>query len=217
MLVSASILTCDFTRLNEEIAFIEAAGADRIHLDVMDGVFVSNLTFGPPIIEGIRKLTRLPLDAHLMLAYPHTMLEKFAEAGVDSITIHVESQSPVADTLAKIRSLGKKAGISLSPETPASAVFPYLPLVDLVLLMTVEPGAGGQPHQPEPLQKAGLIRRQAQQMGLSVEIQADGGISDLNAANVAAAGVDVAIVGSALFQSQDPRRLVENIQAIMVG
>lgn len=217
MLVSASILTCDFTRLKEEIAFVEDSGADRIHLDVMDGVFVNNLTFGPPVIEGIRKLTDLPLDAHLMLAYPHTMLEKFVEAGVDSITIHTESQSPVAETLANIRSFGKKAGICLNPDTPASAIFPYLHLVDIVLLMTVQPGAGGQPHQPEPLQKAGLIRRQAQQMGLSIEIQADGGISDVNAASVAAAGVDVAIVGSALFQLQHPRGMVENIHAISAG
>ena len=214
MQISPSILTCDFAHLEDEIRFVENAGADMVHLDVMDGVFVPNLSFGPPVIERIRPLTSLFFDVHLMMEYPDRLVPAFAKAGADLINFHIESSSPVAETIAQIKALGKKAGLTLKPKTPAEAVFPYLDDLDMVLVMTVEPGFGGQKFMADQMPKVAAIRREIERRGLSVDIQVDGGISSATAPEAAAAGATIAVVGSALFNAEDPAAVVETIHAL---
>ena len=151
MKVSPSILTCDYAHLDREMAFVEKTGADMVHLDVMDGVFVPNLSFGPPVIARLRHLTALPFDVHLMMRYPHRLVGAFADAGADLINFHLESDSPIGETLDDIRARGKKTALTLKPATPAEAVFPYLDRLDMVLVMTVEPGFGGQAFMADML------------------------------------------------------------------
>lgn len=214
MKVSPSILTCDFARLADEIAFVEDAGADLIHLDVMDGVFVPNLSFGPPVIERLRPLTGLPFDVHLMMQYPDRLVDAFAAAGADILNIHLESGSPIVPTLQRIRTLGMTPALTLKPATPAEEVFPYLDLVGLVLVMTVEPGFGGQKFMEDMLPKIEAIRKETDRRGLEVEIEADGGINAGTAAQIAAAGATVAVVGSALFNAPDAQALTRQIQSL---
>ena len=213
MKVSPSILTCDFARLGEEASFVERSGADGLHLDVMDGVFVPNLSFGPPIIQRLRPVTPLFFDVHLMMEYPDRLLDAFADAGADSLNLHVECRSPLEPSLRHIRQRGLKSGLTLKPGTPAEAVFPYLPLVDMVLIMTVEPGFGGQKFMADMLPKVSAVRDEARRRGLSPEIQVDGGINRDNAADAARAGATCAVVGSALFGASDPAELVRYIQS----
>lgn len=214
MKVSPSILTCDFSRLAEEIAFVERAGADMVHLDVMDGVFVPNLSFGPPVIKRLRPLTKLTFDVHLMMQYPDRLIEAFADAGADIINFHVECGSPVGATLGHIRSLGKTAGLTVKPATPAEAVFPWLDQAGLILVMTVEPGFGGQSFMENMMPKVSEIRREIDRRNLSVQLQVDGGINAQTAVIAARAGADVAVVGNALFTAADARALTGQIQAI---
>jgi len=207
MKLSPSILTCDFAHLDRELRFVEEAGADMVHLDVMDGVFVPNLTFGPPVIARMRPLTELPFDVHLMMEYPGRLIDAFAKAGADLINFHIECASPIQETLDHIRSLGKQCALTLKPGTPAEAVFPYLDQLDMVLVMTVEPGFGGQSFMADMLPKIAAIRAEATRIGHPVDIQVDGGIADKTAPLVATAGATVAVVGSALFNAADPKAL----------
>ncbi|MBI4357865.1 MAG: ribulose-phosphate 3-epimerase [Candidatus Omnitrophica bacterium] len=206
-LIAPSILSADFSRLAEEISEVDQAGCDWIHIDVMDGHFVPNLTLGPPVIQWIRKATRLPLDVHLMIEEPIRHLEAFREAGADWITVHVEASKDVSATLKKIRHLGAKPGLSLRPKTSVSIVEPYLGLVDLVLVMTVEPGFGGQEFMPEMLEKVGALRPR-----FSGLISVDGGINLETAQNAAQKGADVFVAGSAIFKEANRKEVIQKLR-----
>lgn len=214
MKVSPSILTCDFAHAADEVRFVADSGADMVHLDVMDGVFVPNLSFGPPVIAALRPHTDLFFDVHLMMTQPRRLIPAFAKAGADLINIHLECDDPIRETLEDIRSLGKQAAVTLKPATPAEEAFPYLDLVDMVLVMTVEPGFGGQSFMEDMMPKVTALRQEIDRRGLSVSIQVDGGIGAATAPIAAAAGADVAVMGSAVFNAADPRALVAAVQAL---
>lgn len=201
--ISPSVLACDFAKLGQEVAEIEKGGADMAHLDVMDGMFVTNMSFGFPIIESLRKVSGIVFDVHLMIAAPERYVERFADAGADIITFHYEAASDSAALLKKIRALGKKAAISVKPGTPIDVVYPLLPLCDMVLVMTVEPGYGGQALIPACLDKVKALRAEIERRGLSVDIQVDGGINEKNAKDAIAAGANVLVAGSAVFRAAD--------------
>ncbi len=217
MLVSPSVLTCDFAHFGDEMDFVKQSGADLVHLDVMDGVFVPNLSFGPPVIERIRPVSDMFFDVHLMMQYPHRLIDAFAKAGADLINFHVESDSPIEETIAAIRRNGKKVGLTIKPKTPASAVFPYLDKIDMVLVMTVEPGFGGQKFMEDMMPKLTELRNEIDRRGLSVCLQVDGGISAQTAPIAAKAGADIAVVGSALFNAPDAAALVNEIHTLHIS
>ncbi len=215
-LIAPSILSADFSRLKEEIESVEAAGADWIHIDVMDGMFVPNITIGIPIVKSARKVTKLPLDVHLMIVDPARYIEDFAKAGADIITIHAEGTVHTDRTLNLIRSLGKKAGISINPGTSLSTIEEVLGLVDLVLIMSVNPGFGGQKFIPYNIDKVKRLRQTLRDRGLEeVLIEIDGGITEDNIADVAKAGVDVFVCGSAVFGAEDYGRVIGNMKSIL--
>jgi ribulose-phosphate 3-epimerase len=197
ILIAPSILSADFARLADEVRAVDAAGADWIHVDVMDGHFVPNITVGPGVVKAIRPHTRKPLDVHLMIAPADPYLAAFAEAGADRITVHVEAETDIGKTLIAIRALGKKAGVTLKPGTPIAAIANLLDLVDLVLVMSVEPGFGGQPFMPAALGRIAAVRALLGQRNALIEV--DGGITPQNAASVARAGASVLVAGSAIF------------------
>jgi ribulose-phosphate 3-epimerase len=197
ILIVPSILSADFARLADEVRAVDAAGADWIHVDVMDGHFVPNITVGPGVVKAIRPHTRKPLDVHLMIAPADPYLAAFAEAGADRITVHVEAETDIGKTLIGIRALGKKAGVTLKPGTPIAAIANLLDLVDLVLVMSVEPGFGGQPFMPAALGRIAAVRALLGQRNALIEV--DGGITPQNAASVARAGASVLVAGSAIF------------------
>lgn len=200
-ILAPSILSADFTRLGEQIAECEAAGADWIHIDVMDGHFVPNLTMGPFIVEACRRATALPLDVHLMIESPERLLEAFAEAGADHLTVHVETCPELEDTLQRIRSFGCQAGVTLNPDTPASALLPALPWVDVVLVMTVHPGYSGQAFMPEMVPKVAEVRRMldASPSTRHTWLEVDGGISVGTLPAVRKAGADAFVAAHAVF------------------
>ena len=214
MIISPSLLAADFSRLAEEVKRVEEAGVEMLHLDVMDGAFVPNISFGAPVIAPLRPHSKLFFDVHLMIEKPERYIADFKKAGADGITIHVESTENPAKVLEDIRALGAKPAISISPDTPAEAIFPYLHLVDMVLVMTVYPGFGGQKLIREALTKATVLKNKIKELGLDVLVEADGGIGAANLADVLAAGVDVVVAGSAVFGAADPALAVAAMREV---
>jgi ribulose-phosphate 3-epimerase len=204
--IAPSILSADFANLGAEVRRVEKANADWVHVDVMDGVFVPNITIGPGVVKSIRAHTRLPLDVHLMIVRPENFVEAFAKAGADLITIHLEASESIKETLLRIRELGKGAGISINPSTPFERVRPFLEHVDLLLIMTVNPGFGGQPFMPECLHKIRQAREYIDSHNLKTEIEVDGGINAKTGRSSVGAGASVLAAGNALFGAPDMRK-----------
>ncbi len=199
-ILAPSILAADFWRLGEQIRELEKSGVIYLHIDVMDGLFVPSISYGMPVITSLRKRTQMFFDVHLMVQEPERYVKTFADCGADMINFHVEATERVEETIAAIRSCGRKAGITIKPATPARAVEPYLDLVDMVLVMTVEPGFGGQRLMPECVDKVREVRRMAESRGLHLDIEVDGGITAENVAEVMRAGANVVAAGSQVFQ-----------------
>ena len=210
--IAPSILSSDFSKLGEVLEELNQSGAEMVHVDVMDGHFVPNITFGPPVIKKIRKYSDLPFDVHLMIAPVHKYIKDFADAGADIITVHPEATDNLLQTIELIKSLGKKAGVSLNPNTSLDSIFPFLHLIDLTLIMSVNPGFGGQKFMPEVLSKVKILRQKIDEENLKVEIEIDGGI-DFDTGKLAKeAGVDILVSGTTLFAGNDD--LKKNIKKL---
>ena len=214
--ISPSILSADFSKLGTEIKDLEKANADLIHIDVMDGHFVPNITIGPEVISKLRKHTSLPFDVHLMICPVHNFIKEFAEAGADIITIHPEATNNLVESIKKIKSYNKKAGISLNPKTSVEKVLPVLNLIDLVLIMSVNPGFGGQKFMKETLEKVKILRKEIDSKKLKVQIEIDGGINFENSKMAIDAGVDILVSGTTIFK-ENGGNLKKNIQLLKTG
>jgi ribulose-phosphate 3-epimerase len=212
--IAPSLLSADFSRLKEEIAEVEHVGADWLHIDVMDGHFVPNLTFGPIVVDAIRPHTSLPLDVHLMIEHPDRYIEAFAKSGADLITVHQEVCPHLHRTVNLIKEFGIKCGVAINPATPVSTIESIIPDVDLILLMTVNPGFGGQSFIPSVLQKISELRAKLDQHGYQdIEIEVDGGIGVGTAQEVVKSGATVLVAGSAIFGKEDRHKAIQAIQA----
>jgi ribulose-phosphate 3-epimerase len=210
--IAPSILSADFGRLAEEVRAVEAAGADWIHVDVMDGRFVPNITIGPLVVEAVRKVTRLPIDAHLMIVEPERYVDAFAKAGANLISVHAEVSPHLHRTIQAIRAAGARPAVALNPSTPLDGLEYVLGDVDMVLLMTVNPGFGGQGYIPAVTEKVRRLRRMADERGQELEIQVDGGIKPATVGVVAQAGANVFVAGTAVFGAKDYRAAVKDIR-----
>ena len=211
--IAPSILAADFARLGEEIAAVEAAGADLLHVDVMDGHFVPNLTIGPPVVKAVKAVTKLPLDVHLMVEQPDALLPDFIDAGSDNLTVHVEACRHLHRTIQSIKDAGVRASVVLNPATSLHALDEILPEVDMVLLMSVNPGFGGQRFLPATLDKIRSLRAQIAERRLPVAIEVDGGVKADNAAEICAAGADVLVAGTAIFGQPDYGAAIRALRA----
>ncbi len=210
--IAPSILSADFARLGEEIAAVERGGAGVIHVDVMDGHFVPNITVGLPVVKAVRRATGLPVDAHLMITEPGRYAEQFVEAGASMVSVHVEADPHLHRTLDAIRRKGALAGVAINPATPLVALEEALPYADYVLLMSVNPGFGGQKFIPTSLDKLRRLRRMITERGSSARIEIDGGIDRQNIAEIAAAGAEIIVAGSAVFNESDPAGAVRTLR-----
>jgi ribulose-phosphate 3-epimerase len=213
-LIAPSILSADFSRLGKEVQAVSAAGADVIHVDVMDGHFVPNITIGPLVVKAVRRVTELPLDVHLMIENPDRYLEAFAEAGADWLTVHVEGDHHLHRTIHRIKELGMKAGVVLNPATPLTMVEPILEDVDLVMIMSVNPGFGGQSFIPSALSRIRQLKEMIDLRGLQTSIEVDGGISPETLPQVVAAGANIFVAGSAIFGQPDYAGVIGAMRAL---
>lgn len=214
MQIAPSFLSCDFSKLGEELVRMDKAKADMIHLDVMDGHFVPNITFGAPVIKWARPYTSLPFDVHLMISEPHKYIKDFAQAGADIITFHVEADSNISETINMISDFGVKPGLVIKPNTPANAVFDYLDKVYMILVMTVEPGFGGQSFMADMLPKVKEIKDYAKSIGREILVEADGGINAETIAECAKAGVDISVSGTGVFKAPDAAEAIAQLKAL---
>lgn len=214
MKISPSILSCDYGKIAEELKNMEACGVDYMHIDVMDGHFVPNITLGAPVVKCIKKATSVPFDVHLMISEPLKYIDDFASAGADVITFHTECDSPIDETIDRILSHGIRASLTVKPNTPVEEILPYLDKLSMVLVMTVEPGFGGQSFMEDMMPKVSLLRKEINRRGLDCEIEVDGGINEKTIAIAAKAGADVFVSGNAIFSSPDRKAAVEKFKAI---
>ena len=210
--IAPSILSADFSKLGEEVAAIEAAGADWVHIDVMDGHFVPNLTFGAPVVSCLRKVTKMPFDVHLMVEAPQNYIADFAKAGADILTVHLETTPHLHRVIQAIKEAGLKAAVSLNPSTPLCLLEEILPELDMVLLMSVNPGFGGQAFIPSSLEKVRKLRQMLNERGLQTDIQVDGGVTPDNAAQLIAAGATILVAGSAVYKAPDIANAIHSLR-----
>jgi ribulose-phosphate 3-epimerase len=212
--IAPSILSADFSKMGEEVLSLEKSGADVVHCDVMDGVFVNNITFGIKMVEDLRKITKLPLDCHLMIVHPEKYVERFAKAGADIITVHYEAcKENLKEVLELIRATGVKCGAVINPDTPVEKIADVIPLCDMVLIMSVFPGFGGQKFIPEALDKLRQVKAIVDACGKEIDIEIDGGVSDSNVQAVKDAGANVIVAGSAVFKAQDRGAMIAKLKA----